>query len=216
MYKERKAPGRVFMRRQKPRLADRRYNTLGQWCSDGRNEHTTFQSATIQLPAEQEGSLQDSDSSKSDDPNVSFPPLIKQTTTGCGTKQTATNLPKASKISPDIPSSPSTDDSSKGSSTQKERQIKPQSRGTTLPHCGEGNPRASYTCQPSSPAAVSYCQLKEHVAANIEFGSMGPFSLGLLSAKFKEAFPPPPSSTKPAQVPAPMVESPEPVVTQSR
>jgi hypothetical protein len=215
MYKERKAAGRGFMRRQKPRLADRRYNTLDQWCSDERNEQTTFQSATNQLPVKQEGSLQDSDSSKSDDPNVSFRPLSKQTATGCGTKQTATKLPKANKINPDIPSSPSTDDSSKVS-IQKERQIKPQSRGTTLPHCGEGNLPASYTCQSSSPVAASYCLLKEQVAANIEFGSMGPFSLGLLSAKFKEAFPPLPSSTKPAQVPAPMVESPEPVVTQSR
>ncbi|GJN10674.1 hypothetical protein PR202_ga28789 [Eleusine coracana subsp. coracana] len=214
MYKERMAPERGSMRRQKPRQADRHYYTHDP-CSVPRNEHTAFQGATYQLSVKQKGSLQDVDSSKNDDPKPKggFLQFGDQTATACGTKQTATNLSKT-QASQDIPSSPCIDNSSKNT-IEKERQIKPQSPGMVLPHCGQGNPPAP--CQPSLPAAASYSQLKSQVVENLEFGSMGPFSLQLLSARFEEAFPPLPSIKKPApQAPAPAVQSPEPVVTQSR
>ncbi|GJN33426.1 hypothetical protein PR202_gb22024 [Eleusine coracana subsp. coracana] len=212
MYKERMAPERGSIRRQRPRQADRHYYTHDP-CSVPRNEHTAFQGATYQLSVKQKGSLQEVHSSKSEDPNGGFIQFGNQTATDCGTKQTATNFPMT-RTSEDIPSSPSTDNSSKNT-IEKERQIKPQSPGIVLPHCGQGNPPAP--CQPSLPAAASFSQLKSQVVENLEFGSMGPFSSQLLSARFEEAFPPHPSIKKPApQVPALAVQSPEPVVTQSR
>jgi hypothetical protein len=192
MYKERRmAAERGFMRRQKPRLADRQYNTPDQCGSDLRNEHTAaVQSTTNQLPVKQHDSLEDFESSKIDYSKGSFPPLpvVKQPLLSTATK---------AQVSQDTPYSSSIDGSRKNP-IEKER---PQSRGTALPRCGEGN----------LPAA-SYHQLNEQVTENIEFGSMGPFSLALASAKFDEAFPPLPSVKKPAAAPPQVGERHEPVV----
>ncbi|TVU21236.1 hypothetical protein EJB05_30861, partial [Eragrostis curvula] len=198
MYRERMerfAPERGFMpereRRQRPRLANRQ---LGQWCSGLKNEHTAFQSTTSQVPVSQKGPLQDISPSKSIDPEGGFLPVGEQTDTGPETKQTTPNSPKVL-ISLDV-LSPAVDNSSKDS-VGKERQTIPQSSGIELPHFGQGNPPAS-----------SICQLKAQAVENLEFGSMGPFSLGLLSAQFEEAFPPLPK--KPAQpVHASVVQSPQ-------
>ncbi|CAL5071152.1 unnamed protein product [Urochloa decumbens] len=66
-------------------------------------------------------------------------------------------------------------------SVEKGRQTSPpSSSGIVHPHNGQANPSVSNTCQPSSPATAE---------ENLEFGSFGPFSLGLLLAQFKEAFP---------------------------
>ncbi|TVT96772.1 hypothetical protein EJB05_58013, partial [Eragrostis curvula] len=200
MYRERMerfAPERE--RRQRPRLADRQLDQ----CSGLRNDHTEFES-TSQVPVKEKGSLQDRHSGKSVDPKGGFLPVWEQTA--------ATRLPKV-QISQDVPSSPAIDNSSKDP-IEKETLIKPQSSGTEFPHFGQGNPPASSICQPS-PATASYCQLKAQTVENLEFGSMGPFSLRLLSAQFEEAFPPLPK--KPVtQVPASVVQSPELVVTECR
>ncbi|TVT99677.1 hypothetical protein EJB05_54938, partial [Eragrostis curvula] len=197
-------------RRQRPRLADRQ---LDQWCSGLRNGHTAVLSTTSQVPVKEKGSLQHLHSSESVDPKGAFLPVWEQTAEpGCGTKQTETNLPKVH-ISQDVPS-PATDNSSKDP-IEKERQIKQQSSGIELPHFGKGNPPESSTCQPYSPATSSCCQLKAQAVENLEFGSMGPFSLGLVSLQFEEAFPPLPKKPVP-QFPASVIQSPEPIVTESR
>ena len=102
------------------------------------------------------------------------------------------------------------------------RQTKPpsSSSGIVLPQNGQGNP----TCQPSSPATADFLH-----AAESEFGSLGPFSLGLSSAstQFEDAFPalptrkraevvPPPVSKAPAEAPASVAPSAKAVETKSR
>ncbi|CAN6176660.1 unnamed protein product [Urochloa humidicola] len=94
-------------------------------------------------------------------------------------------------------------------SVEKGRQTRPpSSSGIVLPNNGQGNPSVSNTCQPSSPPTAE---------ENLEFGSFGPFSLGLLLAQFKEAFPgastgkraeevPVPTSKGPAEAPASMAQ----------
>ncbi|XP_062187771.1 uncharacterized protein LOC133891091 [Phragmites australis] len=215
MYKERMTAERRFMpRKQRQRLPVQQHYSLEQGCSGSRNEHATFQSATNQLQMKQKSSRQDVYSSKSVVPKGGFPAFREQLATWCGTNQVATNLSKV-QSSQDISSSLAIDNSSK-ESVEKGRQTKPPSSGIVLPHHGQGNSSVSNTCQPSSPATEGYRQLKAQVGEKVELGSMGPFSLGLLSAQFQEAFPPLPTSKKPAEVPASTVKSPEPFDTQSR
>ncbi|CAN6206478.1 unnamed protein product [Urochloa humidicola] len=75
----------------------------------------------------------------------------------------------------------------------------PSSSGIVLPHNGQGNPSVSNTCQPSSHATTE---------ENLEFGSFGPFSLGLLLAQFKKAFPAVPTGKTAEEVPVPTSKGP--------
>ncbi|OEL21751.1 hypothetical protein BAE44_0017230 [Dichanthelium oligosanthes] len=75
----------------------------------------------------------------------------------------------------------------------------PSSSGIVLPHNGQGNPQVSNTCHPSSPTTAE---------ENIEFGSFGPFSLGLLSPQFEEAFPSLPTRKRAEEVPVPASKGP--------
>ncbi|XP_025802325.1 uncharacterized protein LOC112881714 [Panicum hallii] len=75
----------------------------------------------------------------------------------------------------------------------------PSSLGMVLPHNGQGNPSVLNSCQTSSPATAE---------ENLEFGSFGPFSLGLVSARFEEAFPALPSRKRIEEVPVPATEGP--------
>jgi len=75
----------------------------------------------------------------------------------------------------------------------------PSSSGIVLPHNGQGNPSVLNSCQITSPASTE---------ENIEFGSFGSFSLGLVSARFEEAFPALPTRKRVEEVPVPATEGP--------
>ncbi|RLN34651.1 uncharacterized protein C2845_PM03G16320 [Panicum miliaceum] len=75
----------------------------------------------------------------------------------------------------------------------------PSSSGVVLPHNGQGNPSVLNSCQTSSPATAE---------ENLEFGSFGPFSLGLVSARFEEAFPALPTRKRVEEVPVPATKEP--------
>ena len=75
----------------------------------------------------------------------------------------------------------------------------PSSSGIVLPHNGQGNPSVLNSCQITSPASTE---------ENIEFGSFGSFSLGLVSARFEEAFPALPTRKRVEEVPAPAAKGP--------
>ncbi|XP_062190111.1 uncharacterized protein LOC133893156 [Phragmites australis] len=229
MYKERMTPGRGIMpergRKLKQRLPDQKYSSLEQGCSGPGNEHTTVHRATNQMPMKQNSSQQDGYSSKSSVPKGGFVHFREQVATEGGTKPVATNLPKVQN-NQGIAPSPAIGDSSRDF-VEKGRQPKSSSSGIVLPQLCQGNPPVSNTCQPSSPPTAGYCQLKAQVEENLEFGSLGPFSLGLLSAQFEEEFPPLPATKRPAEVPlrtsktsaevpASTVLSPKPVDRESR
>lgn len=98
-------------------------------------------------------------------------------------------------------------------------QRSPSSPRLVLPHYGgndKGNLPVSNTCQPSSPATKGYSQIKAQQEDNLEFGSLGPFSLRFLSEKFSEAFPPLPTRKGPTEVPASTIQNPRAGATQSR
>ncbi|CAL5084742.1 unnamed protein product [Urochloa decumbens] len=144
-------------RKQKQRVPGRQYSTE-QGYSSSQTEHTTSQSATSQSPKKQTSSQQNGYSSKSSVASGDFVDFNEHVATDGGTKQAA-----------------GSGSVEKGGPTRP-----PPSSGIVLPHNGQGNPSASNTCQPSSPATTE---------ENLEFGSFGPFSLGLLLSQFKEAFP---------------------------
>ncbi|RLM86460.1 uncharacterized protein C2845_PM04G34020 [Panicum miliaceum] len=87
-----------------------------------------------------------------------------------------------------------------GNVVENGRQTRPPSSlGIVLPHNGQGNPSVLNSCQTSSPATAE---------ENLEFGSFGPFSLGLVSARFEEAFPALPSRKRVEEVPVPATKGP--------
>jgi hypothetical protein len=190
----------IRARKQRQRLPDRRYSSADQGYSVSQTEDATAQSATNQSPKKQNSAQQSGYSSKSSVPDGDFVRFKEHVATDGGTKQA---------VGRDF--------------VEEGRQTKPpsSSAGIVLPQNGQGNP----TCQPSSPATADFL----HAAESLEFGSFGPFSLGLTSTstQFEEAFPalptrkraevvPPPVSKAPAEAPASVAQSAKAVETKSR
>ncbi|KAF8656566.1 hypothetical protein HU200_060627 [Digitaria exilis] len=204
-YQDRMTLEREILRgkRQRQRAPGRQYSEQGYFGSQ--DEHTTTQSATNQSPKKQTSLQQNSYSSKSSIPSGDFVDFKKNIAAESGTKQS---------VGRDF--------------VDKGRQKRPASlSGMVLPHNGQGNPIVLKACQPS-PATVGYQQLKEQAMESLEFGSMGPFSLGIISTQFEEAFPAlptrkraeeviVPTSKGPAEAPVtPAPTSTKPVETESR
>ncbi|KAL6657364.1 hypothetical protein ACP70R_005144 [Stipagrostis hirtigluma subsp. patula] len=203
MYKERTTPDRGFIseRGRRQKLPVRQYYSPQQGCSGARNG----QSARNQFPMEKR--LQrDGYSSKRSVPEGGFVHFKEQVATDGGTKEVETNLQMVQNSQDTAPlpalGSPRRDFVENGRLTKR------PSSGFVFPHCRQGNPSVSDTCQPSSPATAGYRQLKSQVEKNLEVGSVGPFSLGLVSAHFEEAFPPLPAGKRPAEVPLPTSNKP--------
>ncbi|KAL6896619.1 hypothetical protein ACP4OV_007191 [Aristida adscensionis] len=236
-YQERTTPERG----RNQRFPDQQYYPFEQGYSGSRNEYTTVHSATNQFPIEHRSSQHDGYSSKSSVPTGSFVPFKPQAAANLQIVQSSTPSPAIDVPRRDIvenvrqvqSSTPSPAvDIPRRDFVENVRQARsPSSSGTVLPRFGQGNPSASSTSKPFSSSTVEgspsagYNQLKEKVVENVESGSLGPFSLGLMSAHFEEAFPPLPLIKRPAEVPLPpdykteevpasKVQSPEAVETQ--
>jgi hypothetical protein len=163
-------------RKQRQRVPGRQYYSAEQGYSSSQTEHTTAQSETNQSPKKQTSPQQNGYSSKSLVPSEDFVEFKEHVATVDGGTKLAAGI----------------------GSVEKVRQTRtPSSSGIVLPHNGQGNPSASNTCQPSSPATAE---------GSLEFGSFGPVSLRLLPMQFEEAFTGPPTGKRveevPAQVPA--------------
>jgi hypothetical protein len=178
----------IRARKQRQRFPDRRYYSAEQGFADSQTEDSVAQSGTNQSPTKQNSAQQSGYSSKSSISDGDFVRFKEHVATNGGTKQA---------VGRDF--------------VEKGRHTTPPSSPpmTVLLQNGQGKP----TCQPSSPVTADLF----NAAKSLEFGSLGPFSLGLpsTSTQFEEEFPALPTRKR-AEGPISVAPSAKAVQTKSR
>uniref|UniRef100_A0A804QHB9 PAP/OAS1 substrate-binding-related domain-containing protein n=3 Tax=Zea mays TaxID=4577 RepID=A0A804QHB9_MAIZE len=178
----------IRARKQRQRFPDRRYYSAEQGFADSQTEDSVAQSGTNQSPTKQNSAQQSGYSSKSSISDGDFVRFKEHVATNGGTKQA---------VGRDF--------------VEKGRHTTPPSSPpmTVLLQNGQGKP----TCQPSSPVTADLF----NAAKSLEFGSLGPFSLGLpsTSTQFEEEFPALPTRKR-AEGPISVAPSAKAVETKSR